>query len=865
MKKNKKLGSILFVSLVFFFIYLMLFFFSKSKFESSKQSYFISQTEEQKRLVHSVLDGFADSMQGYFNSIVLQQPVLQILAEAYSDNETKSNIARVKLYRQLYDKYEYLKTKGVLQFHFHTPDSKSFLRFHYPHKFGDSLVGLRYTVEYANTNLKPIIGFESGRVVSGFRAVYPIVYNGKHFGSVELSIPMTAFKQKISSYYRDRRFILLIPSKDKKKLFLEQYKLYTISPIDENWIVEDPDKNFVNYTDKNNTSFTKLVSKLKYVDNFVKNLKNGKHESIAIRENNLWYVITVTPLFDINNNLTGNLISFEKSDILKNIYENYILDLLFSLIFTLSIIGILIFLIFQNNKMSNQNKWINLIMDNLYDGIFVLDKNGVITFINNSVERLLKYSKNDLVGKDSHSLFHHHINREECKIFSVIKNKRNYLDREIFYTKCGNKLTVDVATVYFEMDKEPYSVVIFRDISKQIAYENILINLREEAQSANDAKSRFLAMVSHELRTPLNGILGAVDILKSSNIPTKFSELLDIVDDSSNRLLNLVNDLLDFEKITKSEFKLNERSFLLKKSLERVYKMFLTSCNKKGLKYDLLFDDNFTNCVIGDQARFEQVLINLLSNAIKFTKKGYIKLIASSNSMTDERVVVEIKVKDSGIGIKKEFLETIFEPFTQVESGLNRKYSGTGLGLSISKKLAKHMDGDLFVDSEYGKGSTFIFKAILKKADCSNLLENVHNSNIEKLEDINLNGLKVLIVEDDITNQVIISKILNSMGCKTDIAVNGKIAVEMVKSNFYDLVLMDIQMPVMDGIDATKIIISEREDLPNKDIKIVCLSANVSKEIIAQCIDVGMYDSLPKPVTRKSFVELFKKLGFIKL
>ena len=364
--------------------------------------------------------------------------------------------------------------------------------------------------------------------------------------------------------------------------------------------------------------------------------------------------------------------------------------------------------------------------------------------------------------------------------------------------------------------------------------------LKDEAIQANQAKSKFLANMSHEIRTPMNGILGIVNIILSSDLNVAQKEMLELVKNSGESLLVILNDILDYSKIEAKKLDLEIVEFSLIRLINELYLFYLPFANQKDLDFLLRIDSTLPEKVYGDPNRIRQVLTNLIMNAIKFTEKGRIEIICEF-AMVPEGAKFQFKIHDTGIGIKEDDLHSLFREFTQVDSSSTRKFGGTGLGLVITKNLVQLMNGDIIVKSEYGKGSSFICHIILQTEASEN--KNLDSSSSAEKKTIS-NLIKILVVEDDKTNQFLAKKIFEKFNLKVDLAENGKLAIEMTNKTKYDLIFMDIMMPEMDGYSATTEIMKNPE---NKHLKIIGLSANVFEEDKLKGLKSGMVDFIGKP------------------
>ena len=391
------------------------------------------------------------------------------------------------------------------------------------------------------------------------------------------------------------------------------------------------------------------------------------------------------------------------------------------------------------------------------------------------------------------------------------------------------------------------------------AEEHKRLKLKNEAQvllRSNQLKSEFLANMSHELKTPMNGILNLVQLLQNTQLEPNQLEMLNTIHESTENLLGVVTDVLEYSKLETNNIKLISSPFSLKKFIENITDETDREVRKKGLTLVKNKQTHLPNQLIGDVLRIKQLLHNLLNNAIKFTKTGNVSFSVSGQSLEANEYQLTIEVEDTGIGMSKDAQAWLFEPFIQGDGSTTREYGGTGLGLAISSKLVKAMNGKIKVYSELGKGSKFTVTLPLKKVakdktiDASiPVVENAPNSS-------ELQPHIILIVEDNLINQKVAGMLLEKLGYRYDIAENGKVALEKLEQKYYTFVFMDIQMPVMNGHDATKEIIARYK---NQRPNIVAMTANTFEEDKEKCFASGMDDFIAKPNTEQEMVRVLSK------
>jgi PAS domain S-box-containing protein len=469
------------------------------------------------------------------------------------------------------------------------------------------------------------------------------------------------------------------------------------------------------------------------------------------------------------------------------------------------------------------------------------------------------YSQEELNGKNLLTIF----TGKKFKSKLSLQNTRKFLGLKSVFEiqiqkKNGEVIWVLISeTPLYDANKNIRgSIGIYQDITERKNSEGELIRAKEFAEHSKQAKEQFLANMSHEIRTPMNAIVGMTDILLEGQLSPDTKECLDTIKLSADNLLYIINDILDFSKIESGKITFEKAPFRLRDVLDGIVKILDISAKNKNISLTYSVDNDIPDNVIGDTVRLRQILLNLASNSIKFTEKGTVNIDARLRMRQNDDHIIEFSVTDSGIGIPEDKLSSIFESFTQASGDTTRKYGGTGLGLTIAKQLIELQGGNVIVKSKINEGSTFSFALSFKK----DLTEKDQKSP-EKISYTftELSGTKVLLVEDNVVNQFLAKKILDKWQLHSDIADNGKVAIEKFKQNNYDIILMDVQMPEMDGYEATAYIRNKMPD-PKSNIPIIALTAFALKGEAEKCVEMGMDDYISKPFNQTNLYEKMLKL-----
>jgi PAS domain S-box-containing protein len=516
-----------------------------------------------------------------------------------------------------------------------------------------------------------------------------------------------------------------------------------------------------------------------------------------------------------------------------------------------------------NQRLRDQQFYTRSLIEANIDALMTTDAKGIISDVNKQMEALTGRSRDELIGAPFKNYFTDPA-RAEAGIKLVLAEGK-VTDYELTALSWSGKKTLVSynASTFYDRDRKLQGVFASaRDVHLTVELENAKI----VAEKASLLKSDFLSNMSHEIRTPMNSIIGMSYLALKTKLTPRQRDYLSKIQGSANFLLGIINDILDFSKIEVGKLTIEHTKIDLKEMLENVSNLISPQASIKKLKLIFDVDRNLPNNLIGDPLRLTQILINYANNAVKFTKAGEIDIVIRMQEETDTDILLYCGVSDTGIGITDEQCRQLFQSFQQADSSTTRKYGGTGLGLVIAKKLAELMQGEVGVDSEFGKGSTFWFTARLGK-DIDFEHPAVFDSTSSEMGGVSFSrpdspmekqfgafkGASILLVEDNKLNQEVALQLLRDAGFIVDLADNGEVAVHKVQKTLYDLVLMDMQMPIMDGITAAQ----EIRKLPEcAHLPIIAMTANAMQVDRQRCLDAGMNDHLPKPVNPENLWQM---------
>jgi PAS domain S-box-containing protein len=485
------------------------------------------------------------------------------------------------------------------------------------------------------------------------------------------------------------------------------------------------------------------------------------------------------------------------------------------------------------------------------DAIISKDLNGNITSWNLAAEQIFGYKADEVIGKHISIIIPPERIGEEDHIISQIRQGNRIEHFETIRRAKDGKpinISVTISPIKDENGKIIGASKIARDIGDKL-------KAIEAVRVANMKRDEFLANMSHELRTPMNAVIGLSNILQKMNLPPKAMECVNTLKTSADSLLDLINDLLDFAKMDSGNIQLENVEFSLPELIEAVTSITNVKAAEKGLRLFVDYAPNLNRYFVGDSLRINQILINLLSNAVKFTDSGSVELEVYGEINEDD-ALIKFKISDTGIGIARDKLEEIFEKFTQADASITRRYGGSGLGLTISKALVERMNGKISVKSELGVGTSFTVTLPLK---CTEKNTQFENFSVKRIGNIPVQHKDVLLVEDYEPNVMVTRTLLENLGCSYDIARNGFEAMRYFVYGKYRIILMDVQMNELDGIEATRRIRRIESEKGLVYTPIIAMTAHVREQDKEKCLKAGMDDFVSKPF---EFDALSKKLTY---
>lgn len=513
-----------------------------------------------------------------------------------------------------------------------------------------------------------------------------------------------------------------------------------------------------------------------------------------------------------------------------------------------------------NNKIRKNDSKYRRLVEGVGDIVVELDQDGILKYANQAFSKISGYSSEELIGKPFSAFIKNQVELAEYdkQLKHQIQNRITMTNSQFrIYSKAGESIWLSQnRSIYFdELGNVASCTSMARDVTSQKKVNDHLKEAKISAEKASLAKAQFLSSMSHEIRTPLNAVIGTINLIDEENLCLNTKTHFDTLKYSADTLLKLVSDILDLNKLDAKKLRIEKSEFNLKSTIAYIQSGLQNLATKKGLDLSINYDKSLPEIIIGDSLRLTQILNSVVHNALKFTKEGGVELAVSKFQQTEEKVQIHFSIVDTGIGISEENIESIFGAFNQDNDETIRQ--GGGLGLAISNKLLKMFDSEIAVESELGKGSRFSFKIEFDLPYQAKSTEQKGIKVEQKGLETSLQNRHILIVEDNLINQKVTLAFLKKWGSTYKIANNGKEAVEMVQQERFDLILMDLQMPVMNGVEATK-------EIRNfggvySVLPIIALTASAVLEVRQNAMKAGLDDFITKPFKPENLNQVIRK------
>ena len=858
-------------------------FFFYGNWKEKERQHFATDSTVLATTYRASIEMYRLATETLFEEALRRPDVVDTFALGVHSSGAARDNARNTLYRLLSPSYQNLRKRGVSMLHFHTAEGISFLRFHAPEKFGDAQFSVRPAVRIANTEKRAVSGFEIGPLASGFRYVFLVFRGDEHLGSTDTSITFKAIREAMSHLDPSHEYAFVMRREVLDQVMLKDRRsLYQSAPFNEDFLVESS----VQQPDSAppSAAISAVDARLLTDPRVRANMTAGIAFTLPVWVEDDDWSVSFFPVKDVQEHDVAYVVSYAPSPFSATLRHDFFLSLFLAALSLAALIGFAAWIVRSRSTMELEKQKLQAVTDTIADGLYVMDPQGIVTLTNPALTDLLGFNASELLGHIGHDVFHAHggenghLPLAQCPIYSAVHRGGGFFGEQTFRRKDGSLLLVEASSQAILSDDLNIigSVTAFRDITRRKETENALVDARIAAEDANRAKSEFLANMSHEIRTPMNGVIGMTELALNTDLSDEQREYLQIVKSSSEALLTLLNDILDFSKIEAGKLLIEHISFDLWRTVDDTLKTLALRAHGKGLELTSDIAPELPPFLLGDPGRIRQILVNLIGNAIKFTEAGHIVIRVegvsgvSGNQAAvgqDEALGVHFSVTDSGIGIPPEKLDSIFEAFSQEDSSITRKYGGTGLGLTISARLSEMLGGRLWVESEVGRGSTFHFTAYFARVQpvpaptAGPLPKDQASLAPQPLQKDKALPLEVLLVEDHPTNQVLATKLLERWGHRVSVAENGLLGVEAIAARRFDVILMDMMMPVMDGLEATRQIRAAEQASGAPRTPIIAMTANAMQGDREICIEAGMDDYLAKPIKSQELQQMVQHYG----
>lgn len=748
--------------------------------KNTKRLFLENGIRESERNFNTVTTSLGRYVGMYFDLYIKTPEVLDILKKAKYGTKDQKDIARVELFRKLYPVYGKMYAEGLKQFHFHTPDSRSFLRFHKPYIFGDSLTGVRYSVTKVNQTLKATKGFEGGRSWVGYRYIYPVSDMGEHLGSVELGINFEEIRKSISESYEGTEIAFMIKRSTYEKLFDEPKRLYTVSDFSDNWLTEDINRELYTGTKPLSKNASNLLRNIKSDPVFLSHIDTGQKSAADMEINGVIYEIINLPVYDLSGKLTATIIFMGKSETVTNLEHAFFIKSLF--VFALSLLtgGLVLFNLVRLNRVKELENFSSKLADTVFTGIYCLDNRGKLAFINDRALKILGYEKFELLNQNVHNKIHSHkYPLEQCPVFNVVKSGIPYQGEEIFIRKNGETFPVKVkASPMYMGSKITGAVTVFEDMTLEKKREaNYKLSIKK-AEEAERTKSNFIKVVNHQMTPQISAIKMSAEILKnSSDTDKKMSTYYEIMENSVSALQNIAKSIKSAEEVNK--IVLSPDYFSFHEFLEILQKKYSWECEKKGIEFLTFFQEPLPKFIFADRLRLIQMVECILDNAVKFTEKGYVKFSVNTKQTIDNKTKIHLAIEDTGVGILDIHIKNVTEPYSKV----NLSAKGIGTGLFIFRQILENMGGTFDIQSRKAAGTVV---DIWMDFQSNSEDYSQPGKNTLKIEDA-----RIFVGEYNSKTGRLLKDYLENLGGSVALAVSSSEAVNILNNEKFDLAVIN--------------------------------------------------------------------------
>lgn len=828
-------------------------------YSQRKSNYSAEKITRLERQYSAVFSSYRLVAQTVFDEVINQPDILSLMAEAHAGEEAQKGAGRGKLFARLQPSYQRLAEKNFRQLHIHFPDGTSFLRFHRPGKYGDVVTDIRPTIRIVNTKKHAAEGFEEGRTFNGLRYVFPLFSGGKHVGSVEIGVSVNAIRHGLAKLFAQDYALILDRNVVENTAFKDEMWKFRPSEFSSAYVYEISD-----YDPILTTEFNTIVPEVKIaLNNAIRSevasrLERQEPVSVGAEASGKDYEVTFIPIANVEDKRVAYLISYVEGSGFAYLRDDLIVLLGISTLFIASLFAFVFIrdrsrrlIQMQERRTQEKNRQLQNITNNMGEALYVVNAEDFITFANPAFERLVGRRLDELVQKRITGLidFRQRLGdgspqSEHPGLIAMQCGTMCTEDAEIVVPKTGRSLTVRYTSApILEQGRMDGAVTLLMDVTE-------LLRAKESAEQANKAKSQFLANMSHEIRTPMNGILGMTELALHTDLTDEQRDYLEAVKMSAGSLLGVINDILDFSKMEAGRLEIVPIDFSLRDCISNTLTTLAVPAQNKGLELVYDIPPEISDTVIGDPGRLRQIFVNLVGNAIKFTSCGEVAVKSRLVRESDSEIMVEFSVIDTGIGIPRDKREKIFQPFEQADGTTTREYGGTGLGLTVSSQLVHMMGGEIWVESEVGKGSAFRFTVPFGlQREPVRLPVSV---NTERLK-----GLYAIVVDDNATNRKMLETILLGWEMVPTEAASADTALELMKNarisgTPFAVAIIDYMMPDKDGFALAQAIGADPE---LKDTKLIMLTSAGQRGHAARCMELGISAYLMKPINISELME----------